>query len=651
MEIKFLKITFLALLVLFVFSLPNRTVQAANSLDIVINEIAWMGTEAAYQDEWIELYNNTGSPLNLDGWMLKATDSIPEINLAGTVPANGFYLLERTDDTTLPDIAADQIYTGAMSNNGEYLQLFNSQNNLIDEVNASEDWPAGDNATKQTMERTNSNILGTVPENWQTSQNPGGTPKAENNITEPDPGSICQPTEEICDGIDNDCDGLIDEDFGTISCGVGACAITVESCVGGVAQICTPGTPTTETCDQIDNDCDGQIDEGDICVAPEPEAQPQPSPQTYPSGIFINELLPSPEGPDNEEEFIELYNNNSVPVNLSEWTIQDTRGSTKAYTFPEGTNIHSRSFLVLNRPVSKIVLNNEGEGLILKNPSESIVDSVLYEGKAPQGQSYAKKIDGIWEWTLILTPGEENRFLLPAETQLEPETQAESQAAEKLQPEPKSKPQPETLLETQPQEESAPISYPSAIFINEILPSPTGSDAIEEWIEIFNENKFEVELSGWQIQDKNGRIKTYTFPKGIKISPKGYLVLFRPTTKITLNNDGDEVHLIQPNGEIGDQVSYGKAPAGKSYNRVGAEWFWSDILTPGSENVVPSQAPEETDEKKVGSSPKIQEKGIAAIGQLFSKSSQGLFTLLAAIVVAIFSGAIILILKRKAKAE
>ena len=53
MEIKFLKITFLALLVLFAFGLLNRTVQAANSLDVVINEIAWMGTETAFQDEWI----------------------------------------------------------------------------------------------------------------------------------------------------------------------------------------------------------------------------------------------------------------------------------------------------------------------------------------------------------------------------------------------------------------------------------------------------------------------------------------------------------------------------------------------------------------------------------------------------------------------
>ena len=30
-------------------------------LDIVVNEVAWMGTTTSYNDEWIELYNSTGS--------------------------------------------------------------------------------------------------------------------------------------------------------------------------------------------------------------------------------------------------------------------------------------------------------------------------------------------------------------------------------------------------------------------------------------------------------------------------------------------------------------------------------------------------------------------------------------------------------------
>jgi len=150
--------------VLFVFTL----VGVLPTNNVVINEIAWMGTEISANDEWIELYNNTELPINLAGWVLRG------INLTGIIPAQGFYLLERTDDKTVPDIPADQIYTGALNNNGENLELYDSSGNLIDSANCQAGWLAGDNSTKQTMERKDANA-------WQTSQNPGGTPKAKNS--------------------------------------------------------------------------------------------------------------------------------------------------------------------------------------------------------------------------------------------------------------------------------------------------------------------------------------------------------------------------------------------------------------------------------------------------------------------------------------
>ena len=48
--------------------------------------------------EWIELYNNTGSAVDLTGWTLKATDGTPDIALQGTIPAHGYFLLERQDE-------------------------------------------------------------------------------------------------------------------------------------------------------------------------------------------------------------------------------------------------------------------------------------------------------------------------------------------------------------------------------------------------------------------------------------------------------------------------------------------------------------------------------------------------------------------------
>ena len=64
--------------------------------DVVISEIAWMGTTTSSYDEWIEPYsNNTGSAIDLTNWTLGAADDTPSITLMGTIPAGGYYLLER----------------------------------------------------------------------------------------------------------------------------------------------------------------------------------------------------------------------------------------------------------------------------------------------------------------------------------------------------------------------------------------------------------------------------------------------------------------------------------------------------------------------------------------------------------------------------
>src|SRR5258707_13887588 len=73
------------------------TAQESPARQVVLNEIAWMGTLASANDEWIELVNNTSSAINLTGWTLTAADGTPSIVLSGGIPAGGYFLLERTD--------------------------------------------------------------------------------------------------------------------------------------------------------------------------------------------------------------------------------------------------------------------------------------------------------------------------------------------------------------------------------------------------------------------------------------------------------------------------------------------------------------------------------------------------------------------------
>lgn len=139
---------------------------------VVINEIAWMGTSALRaQDEWIELYNPTEKNITLTNWVLRsATDNSPYIQLSGAISAKGFFLLERTDDTTISDISANQIYTGALVNSGEVLELSRASTTLdkTPAVNDCSGWCGGDSGAYYTMERYDHLASGESTNNWGT---------------------------------------------------------------------------------------------------------------------------------------------------------------------------------------------------------------------------------------------------------------------------------------------------------------------------------------------------------------------------------------------------------------------------------------------------------------------------------------------------
>lgn len=168
---RFLLVLAIGLVCFFYF----KEINAGNDSGVLLNEIAWMGNANSANDEWLELFNNTNQDINLSGWTLKSADEKLKISLKGVILANQFYLLERTDEQSVPELKADLIYTGAINNSGLNLKLYGSLGNLVDEANYLNGWPAGDNETKQTMERVNLT-------SWQTSQNPNGTPKAKNSI-------------------------------------------------------------------------------------------------------------------------------------------------------------------------------------------------------------------------------------------------------------------------------------------------------------------------------------------------------------------------------------------------------------------------------------------------------------------------------------
>lgn len=168
---------------------------------VQISEISWMGTSASSYDEWIELYNSGDESVDLTDWNLSSIDSSPDIDLIGEIPAKSYFLLERTDNTTVQNVESDQIYTGSLNNSGESLILKNNNGEIIDGTPAGS-WIAGENSAKKSMERHDFTIPGEQMSAWQTFQNETsefldakgnvilGSPKSQNS------GEIILPVPE-----------------------------------------------------------------------------------------------------------------------------------------------------------------------------------------------------------------------------------------------------------------------------------------------------------------------------------------------------------------------------------------------------------------------------------------------------------------------
>ena len=137
---------------------------------VILSELAWMGSTGGATHEWIELKNLSGKGVNMPGWQLINENEKLHITFPQqSVLKEQFTILARKAANEALNLNAPITFTGSIRNSGEGLRLFDNNCRLIDEVLAPSRWPAGDNKTKQTMERE-SDL------SWKTSIKVGGTP-------------------------------------------------------------------------------------------------------------------------------------------------------------------------------------------------------------------------------------------------------------------------------------------------------------------------------------------------------------------------------------------------------------------------------------------------------------------------------------------
>jgi endonuclease YncB( thermonuclease family) len=95
-------------------------------------------------------------------------------------------------------------------------------------------------------------------------------------------------------------------------------------------------------------------------------------PRAIADSIVINEVELNPPGTDEGNEWVELFNPTSNPIDISNWTLSNRHGDTESRIMPQGTIIGAGGYLIYTFPVQW--LDNVNESVSLKDSGKNEVD-------------------------------------------------------------------------------------------------------------------------------------------------------------------------------------------------------------------------------------------------------------------------------------
>lgn len=288
------------------------------------------------------------------------------------------------------------------------------------------------------------------------------------------------------------------------------------------------------------------------------------------SALTINEINYNPESYDNNQEYIELYLENST--NLTDYIVEDLESSDslELLQYNENSNYaliveEGFNYSDLNCSIYSVGatiggdLNNDQDFIFIKDQAGLILDAVHYFsdwGAWGNGFSLCKNPDqtGLWQ-----------------ECQKTP-CQANSETVQTYN-----------------------------IIINEFLPDPGGNDNAPmpegEFIEVLNKENFPINLEGFYFKDSTNHqltISSTTTLETTEIQPNSYLVVYANGYSGLLNNGGlEKIQLFDTNNALLDEISYSDSQEDVSWALVENTWQQTkpspNEENPESEEVNPSK--------------------------------------------------------------
>jgi len=403
-----MKLIFKSLLIIFfgliipIFFYFNP-VLAANE-NIIINELMYNPKGNDDGNEWLEILNISQNTITLNtNWRLYKASSGK--NHIINQPVSGDFSLEPQEFailTTDPQIFLSnypnfngtliKVSFGSLLNSSDTLKILDDQKNEISVLNYSKDLGGYENnKTLEIVNPLNPSIL-------KESLVDLGTPGKQNSVFE-------QITTN--NSFSNSNNNLANNNQISIPTNTEIIYNTNINTTESANQ--TSNQPTANTNQEtINNQIQNSISKNDQQIN-----QPQIDYLKLNKNIFINEIMVNPAGSDEENEWIEIYNQNDIAIDISDWQIKN---NDKLFKIPKNTKIEANSFLVFSRPTTKITLSNNGGLIELLDNQNNLIQKLNYPKALKKNISFARKENNSWEFTSVPTPNSINIFNLAAKT-------------------------------------------------------------------------------------------------------------------------------------------------------------------------------------------------------------------------------------------
>ena len=266
------------------------------------------------------------------------------------------------------------------------------------------------------------------------------------------------------------------------------------------------------------------------------------------NGVVINEILASNNaGATDEagdyEDWIELYNTNGFEVDLSGFYLSDDVTTPDKWQIPAGTILPADSYLIIwaddeaaeGAFHAGFKLSGAGESLVFSDHTLTPLDEVVF-GQQTTDLGYARYPNGTGEFRI---------------------QKATFKASNDI------------------------TQITNGVVINEILASNVAGATdeagdYEDWIELYNNNDFDVDLSGFYLSDAASVPDKWTIPAGTVIPANGYLIVWADDeaaegalhASFKLSVSGESVILSDNLLNVLDNVGFDEQTPDQGYARV-----------------------------------------------------------------------------------